>query len=101
MKTSATTIAGEISINGPAASIISYLRREFTSASAIATTLGTAYNALSGQTAGPGSTVTIYEIEGFCKFTADGTFAIRAEAEVGAGGTMDVLEGSWMEYNLA
>ena len=99
--TSATTIAGELSINGPTASLISYLRREWTSASAIATTMGTAYNALSSQTAGPGSTVVMYEIEGVCVFTASGTFAIRAEAEVGAGGTMNVLAGSWMEYNLA
>jgi hypothetical protein len=37
---------------------------------------------------------------GIVKFSANGTFAIRAEAEVAAGGTMDVLEGSWMEYDL-
>ena len=100
VSTSATGIAGEVSVNGPAASITSYLRREWTSATVVATTMGTAYNALSGQTAGPGATVVIYEIEGIVKFTAAGTFAIRAEAEVGTGGTMNVLEGSWMEYNL-
>lgn len=97
--TSATNRAGGVSINGPAASITSYLRREWTSATAVATTMGTAYNTLSGQNSGPGATVVIYEIEGIVKFTAAGTFAIRAEA-VGTNGTMNVLEGSWMEYNL-
>jgi hypothetical protein len=99
-RTSATTIAGQFSINGPAASIISYMRREWISVSAQTLSMGTAYNALSSITAGPGTTICIYEVIGVCTFTAGGTFAIRAEAEVSAGGTMDVLAGSWMEYDL-
>lgn len=96
---SANTIAAYLSCNGPAASILSYKRVEFTSATAFTTTMATAYDNASANTAGPGATVTLYEISGFAKFTANGTFALRIRAETG--GTCAVLEGAWLEYNLA
>lgn len=99
--TSGATVAALVSINGPTASLISYLRREWSSATVQTISMGTAYNALSANTAGPSAAVVLYEISGVVLFTANGTFAIRAEAEVGVGGTMNVLAGSWMEYNLA
>lgn len=97
--TNAAATAGYISCNGPTTSILTYKRVEWTAATTFTTTLVTAYDNTSANTAGPGATVVIYEIEGFAKFTADGTFAIRFKAE--SGGTGAVLEGSWMEYALS
>lgn len=100
VRTSATNIGGMTSVNGPAASPVSFERFEWTSATVRATgTMATALDAFTARTAGPGATTVLYEIYGFAKFSANGTFIVRAKAE--SGGTMSVLEGSWMEYNLA
>jgi hypothetical protein len=100
VRTSATTIGGMVSVNGPAASLVSFKRTEWTSATVkAADTMATALDAFTAQTAGPGTTTVMYEIMGFVKFSAGGTFIPRIKAETG--GTCSVLEGSWLEYNLA
>ena len=99
VQTSATTIGGMVSANGPAASKCSFLREEWTSATVkVAGTMATALDSFAAQTAGPGPTTVLYEVRGFVKFSASGTFVLRAKAETG--GTMSVLEGSWLEYDL-
>ena len=98
VRTSATTIGAMVSVNGPAASLVSFRRTEWTSATAFGSTMATALDAFTAQTAGPGATTVLYEIQGFAKFSAGGTFIPRIKAETG--GTCSVLEGSWMEYRM-
>ena len=99
VRTSAVTIGGMVSVNGPAASLVSFLREEWTSATVKAAgTIATALDAFTAQANGPGATTVLYEVRGFVKFSASGTFVLRAKAETG--GTMSVLEGSWLEYDL-
>lgn len=100
VRSSATTIGAMVSANGPAASPVSFERFEWTSATVRAAgTMATALDAFTAQTAGPGATTVLYEIIGFAKFSANGTFIPRIKAE--SGGTCSVLEGSWVQYDLA
>ena len=99
VRTSATTIGGMTSVNGPAASPVSFQVFEWTSATVRAVgAMLTALDAFVTRTAGPGATTVLYEIHGFAKFSANGTFIVRAKAETG--GTLSVMEGSWLEYLL-
>lgn len=100
VRSSATTIGAMVSVNGPAASLVSFQRFEWTSATVRAAgTMATALDAFTAQSAGPGATTVLYEIMGFVKFSANGTFIPRIKAETG--GTCSVLEGSWVQYDLA
>lgn len=97
--TSATTIGGMVTCNGPTASTVNFETREWQSAALQNFNHQTAFDAVSSQTAGQGSSARWCWVDGYAKFTADGTFAIRAQAETA--GTMSVLAGSWLEYEIA
>lgn len=95
---SATGIAAYVSCNGPAASFVNYRRREWSSATVQTVSMGTAYDAASANTAGPGATRVLYQLTGVALFTLAGTFAVRMRAETG--GTCNAFAGGWMEYDL-
>lgn len=98
VKTSATTIAAMVSVNGPAASFVMFETRAWTSATVSVIGGALSLDTFSTLTSGNGATPKVYYVEGVCVFTAAGTFTPRIKAE--AAGTCDVLAGSNMVYDL-
>lgn len=99
VRTSATTIAANAAINGPAGTMCYSVTEPTNATTGRTVRTCVAYDSVVGvTTAGPGNTSSLLLIEGFVSFSAPGTFALRVKAE--ASGTMSVLDGSWLEYDL-
>lgn len=98
-QTSSSAILGAmVGCNGPATSLLTYRTVEWTALSSTTINHNTSYDSYSGLTVSPAGNPVISEVIGIAKFSASGTFAIRAKAQTL--GTMNILAGSWMEYDL-
>lgn len=98
--TSATIIGASVAVNGPTSTILAYTTREWTASATQITTGHVAYDDFAAISTSAGATERVYEIVGVAKFSASGTFTPRAQAN-GVAATMDVLAGSWIEYDLS
>lgn len=87
-------IASMFSVNGPSASFATFNIQEIITATGVQHNALDSFNARTVQ----GTGGFIGEVTGVVKFSADGTFVVRAKSETG--GTITVREGSWVEYLL-
>lgn len=98
-QTSSSAILGAmVGCNGPATSILTYRTVEWTALTSTTINHNTSYDSYSSLTVSPAGNPVISEVIGIAKFGASGTFAIRAKSQTL--GTMNILAGSWMEYDL-
>jgi hypothetical protein len=77
-----TTTAPQLSLNGPAASLISWSVAQATAATTAHFSSRTAFNTVVNAATGPAAVLLPARINGTITFTASGTFAVRVRSEV-------------------
>lgn len=95
---SSSLLGAMVSCNGPTASPVMFQTTEWTASTTPAWNHQVTFDSFSALTTAAGSTEVMYEVKGVATFSAGGTFAIRAKSALT--GTMNVLAGSHMEYDL-